>query len=302
MRDARSSRSGFAGALALAAALWPLACSDWGEDGLARLDQLHPPPAPAAPANGSSCALPDRDGGSAAGPSSGCLGLLSGQWAGRLVQFAAISPIGPPAWNLTITDLFLAQLSSDKGSLDLTFCGEESSLTDDTGAPQTLGQNAIPAALVSALAAAPLAVPLPGDGTLQASGVVWLWGLQGLTAPATDPLPSEPDAGTVWDQDGDGEPGVTVDVIAPPGELYLVKRAVFDFEQGSVAQGWVTGPLQFRLDQEVLGATSSLLDATVPITPRGGCTSVYQFECVDPGFTCTSLVQSSQTLFSNAPH
>jgi len=278
--------------------LLPTAACDWGEDGLARLEQLHPPPAVPAGTNGAACQMPDADGGTVTAPDEGCLGLLSGQWAVRLVQFANISPLGPPPWNLTITDLFLAQLSSDKSSLQLTFCGEENALTDDTGAPQTLGQNTIPPALVSALAAAPLVVPLPGDGTLQASGVVWLWGLQGLANPAT----TEADAGTVWDQDMDGNPGVTVDVISPQGAIYLVKRAIFDFEQGSVTPGWLTGPLEFTVDQNALGATSALLDATVPITPRSGCASVYQLKCVDAAFTCDSLVQGYETLFVNAPN
>ncbi len=288
-------------AAGLAATFLGAACSGWGEDGLARLQQLHPaPPAPAA-ASGAGCGLPDAPGATTTAPSSGCLGLLSGQWAVRLVQFANISPLGPPAWNLTISDLFLASLSGDKASLQLAFCDEETALTDDTGSPQTLGQNTIPPALAKALAAAPFVVPLPGDGTLHAGGLVWLWGLRGLADPATDPLPSDADAGTVWDQDGDGNPGVTVDVLSPQGEIYMVKRAIFDFAEGSVASGWITGPLQFSIDQQVLGASTSILDATVPISPRSGCTSVYQFKCVDPGFDCASLVQGYRSIFANAP-
>jgi hypothetical protein len=247
--------------------------------------------------------MPDLpDGGPPTTPDGNCLGLLNGQWAVRLVQFANISPIGPPAWNLTLTDLFLAQLSADKSSLQLTFCGEENSLTDSNGAPQTLGQNTVPQSTVSAIAAVPLAVPLPGDGTLVSSEVVWLWGLQGLTNPATDPLPTTPDAGSVWDEDMDGNPGVTVDVVVPAGEIYLVKRSIFDFALGNVAQDWLTGPLQFTLDQNTLGASISILDTTVPITSRSDCTSAYQFRCVDSTFTCASLVQGYQTLFVNAPN
>ncbi len=289
-------------AVFLAATLSAAACSNWGENGLARLEQLHPTPDAGAETSGSGCQMPDQGDGGATEPTGNCLGLLNGQWAVRLVQFANISPIGPPPWNLTITDLFLAELSSDKSSLQLTFCGEENALTDNNGDPQTLGQTVIPQALVSAVAAVPLVVPLPGDGTLQASGVVWLWGLQDLANPATDPLPTTPDAGTVWDQDMDGNPGVTVDVVTPQGELYIVKRAIFDFELGSVSQDWLTGPLQFSVDQQTLGASIPLLDTTVAITPRSGCTSAYQFRCVDSTFTCASLVQGYQTLFVNAPN
>jgi hypothetical protein len=286
----------------LAATLSVAACSDWGEDGLTRLEQLHPTPDAGAETNGSACQMPDQGDGGVSEPTGDCLGLLNGQWAVRLVQFANISPIGPPAWNLTITDLFLAQLGSDQSSLQLTFCGEENSLTDSNGDPQTLGQNTVPQATVNAIAAVPLVVPLPGNGTLVSSQVVWLWGLQDLANPATDPLPTEADAGTVWDQDMDGNPGVTVDVVSPQGEIYLVKRALFDFELGNVSQDWLTGPLQFTLDQNTLGASISILDTTVPITPRSGCTSVYQFRCIDSAFTCASLAQGYQSLFVNAPN
>ena len=177
-----------------------------------------------------------------------------------------------------------------------------SSLTSASGGmPETLGQNSIPPLLVNALAATPLAVPLPGNGAIRASGVVWLWGLQNLANPATDPLPTSADAGTVWDQDKDGNPGVTVDVVSPPGEIYLVKRVVFDFAQSTSAGGWFTGSLEATSDQETVGASTPLLDTNVSITPWSGCASVYQLVCVDPSFTCASLVQGYQTLFVGAP-
>ncbi len=210
----------------LVATLVASGCS-WGEDGLARLEQLNPTLEAGTDAGvsagsdggGPACQMPDDESGTPTPPADGCLGLLSGQWAVRLVEFDNISPLGPPAWDLTITDLFLAELSSDKSSLSLTFCGEENGLTDSTGATETTGQNIVPSTLVNALAQTPLAVPLPGDGTIQASGVVWLWGIQGLANPATDTLPTQADAGSVWDQDGDGNPGVTVDVVSPQGEI-----------------------------------------------------------------------------------
>jgi hypothetical protein len=302
-------------ALAAAAVLSSFACQwQWGENGLARLEQLNatpdggassPPPDggafdTGAPPPGSGCALPDdADAGSAGAPSTSCVGLTSGQWAVRLVQFENIATLGD---NLTLTDLFLAKTSSDATSLELTFCGEESSLTSaSAGLPETLGENSIPPPLVNAVAATPLAVPLPGNGEIRASGVVWLWGLQNLANPATDPLPTSADAGTVWDEDMDGNPGVTVDVVSPPGELYLVKRVVFDFAQSTSAGGWLTGSLEATSAQETLGASSPLLDTNVAITPRSGCTSLYQVRCVDPGFTCASLVQGYQTLFVGAP-
>jgi hypothetical protein len=287
---------------ALATAFSELACS-WGENGLARLEALNPAPDGNAVEVGSSCGLPDRtDGGTPTQPSPSCLGLLGGQWAVRLVQFDNISPLGPPPWNLTITDLFLARLSPDKGSLELTFCGEENALTGSTGIHETIGQNTVPPRTVSAIAKSPLTIPLPHNGTLQASGVVWLWGVHELDHPATDPLPTTADAGTVWDEDDDGHPGVTVDVALPEGQIYLVKRAIFDFSPGSMAAGWVTGTLHAATQQNALGASSPILDTDVPITGRPSCTSIYQLKCVDPGLSCSELVSGYQTMFVGAPN
>ena len=241
----------------------------------------------------------DADAGAGEAPSTSCVSLTSGLWAVRLVQSQYLALLED---NLTLTDLFLAQPSSDGTSLQLTFCGEENLLTDSTGQPATLGENTVPPLLVNALASHPLAVPLPGNGTIQASGVVWLWGLQNLANPATNPLPTSPDAGTVWDEDMDGFPGVTVDVISPAGEIYMVKRAVFDFAQSTSAGagGWFTGSLSAKDGQEIVGASTSILDTTPTFTQQS-CTDVYQLKCVNPTFTCAALVQGYQTLFVGAP-
>ena len=65
--------------------------------------------------------------------------------------------------------------------------------------------------------------------------------------------------------------------------------------------GWFTGSLQATTSQEILGASTPLLDTNTPITQQSGCTDVYQLRCVDPSFTCASLVQGYQTLFVGAP-
>src|ERR1700729_3088014 len=159
--------------LACAAAPSGFGCQwQWGENGLTRLEQLNPPaeagaasPPPeggasdtGAPPPGSGGPLPAPPAAGGVAPSASCSGLTSGQWAVRLVQFENIATLGD---NLVLTDLFLAKTSSDATSLELTFCGEESSLTSAaTGMPETLGQNAVPSLLVNALAATPLAVPL----------------------------------------------------------------------------------------------------------------------------------------------
>ena len=211
------------GALAGAALLGAcfFACQ-WGENGLTRLEALNAPsetgaPEGGAPANGAGCALAGRHvGRELRGPEHELSGAHQRPVGGasravREHQPARAAGVEPdhhrslPRPALQRRDVARAHVLR----------GGELADASVTGQPQTLGANTIPPLLVNALSTAPLAVPLPGNGTIQASGVVWLWGLRNLANPATDPLPTSADAGTVWDEDMDGHPGVTVDVVSP---------------------------------------------------------------------------------------
>ncbi len=290
-------------ALVLAiASLSALHCSGWVANGVNRLNQLYPQP-DAGISNGAGCLLPNMpDGGPPGVPANECLGLLNGQWAARFVQLGIVSPPVIPPSNLITTDLFLVTLSSDKTSLQMKFCGEENILTDmTTGAPVTLGENTVPPLATSAIGMTPVEISL--DGGVLNSPVVSLWGWNAPDGgdPATAALPDSADASGVYDEDSDNNPGVTLDVIDPEGQIYIVRRDVYTLGQANTNGGWIAGTLQFDIQQNILGASNPTLMASAPITPRNQCTSVYQMICVDPEYTCEQLVNDYQTLFINAP-
>jgi hypothetical protein len=275
----------------LAVALAFASSCGWRSDGLERLEQLYPSPKPV-------------DAGEAAFDlgSPRCSGL-DGRWAVRLVQDATIAPLGAP-WKMTIIDLFVAQRSASSAAMELRFCNQDVSILA-SGQATNLGRTEVPAALKAALAATPLAVPLPGDGTFRADELAWLWGLQGLSQPLTEPLPTRGDFmgdARVVDEDGDGQPGVTLRIVSPMGDRQMVRRAALTFQQGTLSLNnqWLTGGLTSRIDESALGASNNLLLTPAPITVNADGTR-YQLRCVGEAFTCAALERDHVAIFKDAP-
>ena len=269
-----------------------LAGCGWKSDGLERLEALYPTKAPVVPDAGTMGPL---DLGTPK-----CSGF-DGTWAVRLVQNATIAPLGEP-WKLAVTDLFLAE--SVGQTFSLRFCDQQTAITTSGGASD-LGRSRVPDALRAALARTPVTLTLPGDGTFRAENLVWLWGLESLPSPLTAALPDKDNHlgdPRVKDQDGDGKPGVTLEIIVPAGARYMVRRAIWTFAPGKLTfdNQWITGPLTSAITESGLDATNPLLLTPAPLTPKPEGT-VYQLRCVGQTVTCASLAAEHGPLFKDAP-
>ena len=261
-----------------------LAGCGWKSDGLERLELLYPTVVPTIPDAGPTT---DVDLGTP-----DCSGF-DGRWAVRLVQKGTIAPLGPPPWSMTVTDLFLAE--STNQAFTLRFCDQQVAI--DTGSGQTdLGRSEVPGPLRDALARAPLTVTFPSDA-------VWLWGIRNLANPKTDALPTKDNFtgdARVWDEDGDGKPGVSLKILAPAGEASMVRRAAWSFAAPKLTfdNQWITGALSSQISESRLEATNALLLTVAPITPKS---AVYQLRCVGPTFGCASLAAEHPRVFQAAP-
>ncbi len=110
-----------------------------------------------------------------------------------------------------------------------------------------------------------------------------------LANPATDPLPRNPGDATVFDQDGDGKPGVTVRVSGlVSGEIYVAQRAVSSLRGIADAQG-ARGRITFRQEQAILGATRSVLTDPPRSHPEPS-RSRFRLLPVAAGTTCEQAV------------
>jgi hypothetical protein len=77
---------------------------------------------------------------------------------------------------------------------------------------------------------------------------------------SNDPLPSDPDDPRVFDQDGDGNPGVTIRVEGiVSGDMYIVQRSWTRLEGALLGDGSFGGRLFFGNAQVVLDSTSPFL-------------------------------------------
>ncbi|HEY3448868.1 MAG TPA: hypothetical protein VGK67_21085 [Myxococcales bacterium] len=290
------------GSVCAAAALLAATSCGWKSDGLERLEELYPTPVvpPDAGPPPDPCPMPDDPAATAVETGGDCsAGLAGGRWAVRMVQFGSMSPAGTP-WRITLADHFLAQASADGKDLELTFCAQSSSLTKSDGSPVSLGITSMPDKTRKAIGSHALPLPL-SDGGLASGERAWLWGVKDLANPLADALPTDKADPHVWDEDEDGHPGVTVDVVNPTGQRYMARRSKWSFGQTSVTKEWATGTLSFAVTENALDATNALLKTVAPISVRSECKSLYQMRCVDAAYTCDQVMASAKALWRDAP-
>ena len=123
-----------------------------------------------------------------------------------------------------------------------------------------------------------------------------------LDNPATDSLPTRSGDSRVWDQDSDGEPGITVSIDAgwpASGDIYLVQRSEFAYEGIVVAQDRVEVYVDYNQEQSILGASNPVLTMAdvVPIPNPTPATSYAIFQQIDEDLTCGYVKSNRGTLF-----
>lgn len=114
-----------------------------------------------------------------------------------------------------------------------------------------------------------------------------------LKNPLRDPLPTKAEDKRVIDQDGDGHPGVTVEISGiVSGQVYVVQRSksmLVGEQKGSAFKGSV----DFESEQKVIGASTGLLkrDPGGEPVPQN---SYFVLQKVSSGMSCSDAVSASQ--------
>jgi hypothetical protein len=226
---------------------------------------------------------------------------IAGHWAMKVTQKGTFKPVGDE-WGITLTELVLVHIPADGSGVYFTFCDElmdvDTKVKNDQMKPVThIGQ-----ALKDTLVGTMVSLNTDDLKKLPKMDVLWLWGLKDMKDPATDTLPDSPGP-QVWDQDGDGNPGVTIEVEKPiPGKRYMVRRNIWHMQTGTPDKDflWITGDLSYKLDESAVGATNSLLKTIAPITPDKTGNN-YVMRRVLPGLTCKELVDGHEKIFGGMP-
>ena len=120
-----------------------------------------------------------------------------------------------------------------------------------------------------------------------------------LDDPVNDPLPMDPADPRIWDQDGDGSPGVTVNVEGfASGDLYIIQKQISSLNGVINDSGELEGFVVDDSEQYTIGSTNPLLNQQIPSVPNPDRTlstlrSVRMTEPVD----CAWLLENQANLF-----
>lgn len=123
-----------------------------------------------------------------------------------------------------------------------------------------------------------------------------------LEDPERDPLPDDAEDPRVTDPDGDGNPGVTVEVDGlVSGQVYLVQRLVRGLRGNVEPGGRITGTVTGGGDQAVIGASNVILKTFTPTFEHNPDPkrNTFVWVPVPADATCESIVAESDALFGD---
>lgn len=120
-----------------------------------------------------------------------------------------------------------------------------------------------------------------------------------LTDPENEALPTTASDARVFDQDGDGQPGVTVRVSGlASGDLFVVQRQRAAYEGRRQPDGRLAGSNSDRSEQSVIGATNPILGQNIPTRPDPDASrSTVELAPIEAGWDCDRLVAEAGRLF-----
>lgn len=120
----------------------------------------------------------------------------------------------------------------------------------------------------------------------------------------TDELPDSIEHAAQWDEDGDGQPGVTIRIMGPvDGDVYIAQRS-WNSLRGTVSDSGDTirGLVTWATEQQVLGGTSIFLKANPKSKPhRDKKKSYFEMRRMPDTTTCADIKRGNDELFKTAP-
>ena len=126
-----------------------------------------------------------------------------------------------------------------------------------------------------------------------------------LDDPANDPLPTDPNDPRIVDDDGDGNPGITVDIRVGAdltGELYIARREIFAYQAYLTDPDTLRGTVTDDSEQLVIGASDPAFEvATEWVQHPDLDKSPIILKRVDESWDCERLAAERDTLFPPTP-
>lgn len=222
----------------------------------------------------------------------------AGTWA-QLVSTTAVSRVPVVGVVTTRTRVYsLATLEEDEQGLRMTTTNCWVRMDGDIDEVRPI----VPSAMVEAMGPKTRRGRWSSDAgtiTVRFPAAVDVLGAR-LAHPRRDPLPTDIHAPTVFDEDGDGFPGVTVRMIGLiDGDLRVVQRTVNALDGVMTADAdTITGRVTWRSEQNVLEATSAFLRASPSSRPHPDPDrSRFVMKRVPASLDCDGLLKDHARLF-----
>jgi hypothetical protein len=224
---------------------------------------------------------------------------LNGTWAKLSINTSDSSAMGIKSQTKVLRYSLLRMESAGEG---LAVQEKTCDLTTENSGSSSIK---FPRALVASIADRGYNYVLQQNGSssqLSIKGAAEVLGAR-LANPAGDPLPSSDTDATLFDQDADGKPGISVDVSAKAfvtisGTIYLSQRQVWDETINVIDENTARGSLVWSQEQKIFGASNPIFTSvSAVVTPLQDQSSVALKRLPD-GAGCAEVLAQKAALFS----
>lgn len=228
---------------------------------------------------------------------------LSGTWAEWQVlsEFATLPLVGEVVRTSTVTMRVTLEQVGDALDVRWTYCASE--IDNGSAVASTL----IPEAFLASLGEVRTVAQLDLGASTVRFAQPWTTEVRGcrLADPERDALPASPDDPRVIDQDGDGKPGLTVQVSAlglVEGEVYVVQRVRTRLTGIVVSSDRIEGLVEWTTEQVTLAASNPVFLGTIPSRPDPAVeNSAFVLARIDPAWTCDEILdRRTELLFGGS--
>ncbi len=225
---------------------------------------------------------------------------LSGTWA--MVQIFPQIAVLPIAGEVPRSSTVVQFVDVEQDGATLTMNDRYCFTLVDDGTP--LVKTEIPPEFMTALLPTPrTALLVESEEGIQFDQLPYVE-VRGATLddPVLDSLPTDPLDPRVFDQDGDGKPGMTVRVTVlgiVEGETYIVQRVQYRLIGWVIGADRIEGRIEWTDEQSVLDATNPLLEAdTIGWPDPDPAAHRFVMIRVDPSWTCETLLAKLEEILA----
>lgn len=134
------------------------------------------------------------------------------------------------------------------------------------------------------------------DNQIRYAQLIQLQGVH-LRDPINDELPRDMEDPRIFDQDQDGQPGLTLLIAGLiEGNLQIIQRLITQLS-GEIDGNKMEGVLTWTTEEPVINGSNEILNRDVPMTPHPELKSYFVGQKVGSDYTCADLIREADTLF-----